>query len=593
MYGAEAPIVRGNTCCAEGSGRVSGTDLLESVRDQGQDAAAASTRPAPWLELGLGLVVVAVPLAFVPASFAPFVDAKMVLLLAGSLAVWAGTRSHSRLTLPAAAWLGTLALAGLLGVDRWWSLTGPENTGNGLLLLGTSAFLLVAGTGVPPALRARIPAWLVGTATAVAAVSIVYRLWPGALNAVVPGLSFEGGTLGHPVFVAGLAAAGVAAAVGLARRAPWTVGMSVVILASALALSTKRVGWVALAVGLAVVLWRSRPPRRQVLLVVGLVAATLAAWTVVDAFTGPATPLSGARRFGELATDSAQSRVTAWKVLGRGWSHRPVLGWGPGNTWAAYTWSATQAEVEQGERGFRDAHNLLVEAAVTTGGGGLAALLVLVGFTVREARRGSPAVGWAAGSAAALGVVHLVQPLTISLTPLLFLLAGLACPPPEDHPDPPTEGPADAMARGGGRRAAGRTAVGIVLAAGLLLTVGLLASAVLERYGRSYNSQWALRQSLRLAPERATTAEALALSLALDGRSRDEAAAREAVALAERTVSRHPWNPRLRLIAADVHILLNDFAGARTWVERHLARFPRDRVPIPEEWSTAAPSPGP
>lgn len=555
-------------------------DVLDDVRARG-NSAVGPMRSSPWVELGLGLVVIAVPLAFLPASFAPFVDVKLVLVLAGALAVWAGSRTRSPLALPAAAWVGTLAVAGLLGVDRWWSVTGPENTGNGLLLLGTSAFLLVAGASVPAPLRVRIPSWLVGTATAVAAVSIVYRFWPAVLDRVVPGLSFEGGTLGHPVFVAGLAATGVAAAVGLANRPRWLVGISVVILASALALSTKRVGWVALAVGLAVVLWRSRPPRRHAMLVVGAVAATLAAWTVVDAFVGPAASLSGARRFSQLATDSAQSRVTAWKVLGRGWSQRPAVGWGPGNTWPAYAASATPTDVEEGERGFRDAHNLLVEAAVTTGAAGLAALLTLGGLTMRQARKGSPAQGWAAGSATALGVVHLLQPLTISLTPLLFLLAGLACPaPPDDDRAAHGGGPIEGRGLPGLRRW-GRAGGGMLLAAGLVLAVALLASSILEQYGRTYNSEWAFRQSLRLAPGRVTTAEALALSLALDGRSGDQGAAREAVALAERTVWLHPWNPRIRLIAADVHILLNDLAGARAWVERHMARFPREIVPLP------------
>src|SRR5918996_291656 len=133
-------------------------------------SSSSTSHPSRWLELGLGLVIIAAPLAFLPASSAPFVDVKLVLVLAGALAVWVGRVTASpRLALPAVAWVLTAGLAAVVGVDRWWSLVGPETTATGLVLLGASAFLLVAGTGVPDSVRKRIPAWLVGTSTAVAA----------------------------------------------------------------------------------------------------------------------------------------------------------------------------------------------------------------------------------------------------------------------------------------------------------------------------------------------------------------------------------------------------------------------------------------
>jgi O-antigen ligase len=83
--------------------------------------------------------------------------------------------------------------------------------------------------------------------------------------------------------------------------------------------------------------------------------------------------------FGELQSGSAQGRLTAWSVLGRGWAARPVFGWGPGNAWPAFVSSGTPTELEA--RGYGDSHNILMEAAVTTGIVGLAAFLVLAGVT--------------------------------------------------------------------------------------------------------------------------------------------------------------------------------------------------------------------
>ena len=523
------------------------------------------------LELGLGLIVIVLPLAFLPASMGPFVDVKLVALSAGALVLWAGHGGHSRLAAPAALWVGAVAIAGLFGVDKWWSLIGPENMGNGLLLLGLSAFLLVAATNVPVAVRDRIPLWLVGASTALASISLVSRVWPQLPIVEGIGLPLVGGTLGNPVFVATFAAVGLVGVVGAPKLKPRPLVLILVVLSSALALSTRRVGWVALAVGLAVALWRTRVPRKRAVLILGVVAASLAAWTVLDGFLSAS--LSGAGRFGELgAGSSVQSRLNAWTVLGRGWAERPFLGWGPGNSWAAYVSSGTPSELSV-DRGYGDAHNIFLEAAVTTGVVGFAAFLVLVGFTARQMRRGLPSTGWAFGVAAGLFVHHLIQPLNVVLTPLLFLTAGLACrasPGEQDGSRPRL----DAGPRSIGHLV--RPGVGMLIAAALLLSTASLVSSVLERHGRTYASEWALRASLRVGPGRITAGESLAMSLALDARSGDVAAGREARELIARMVRLHPWNPGVRLVAADVHTLMRDSAGAEQWTRRHFARFPGD-----------------
>lgn len=389
------------------------------------------------------------------------------------------------------------------------------------------------------------------------------------------------------MFLAGLLAAGIVVTLALERLTlPW-MSTLVVLQASALSLSTKRVGWVALAAGVAVAIWRSRTPPRRAVVFVGVVVATFLGWTLLDVAAGPGGQVSGTTRFAELGTDSARARLTFTPVLVEGWAQRPLLGWGPGNVWGAYVSNATGQELELARRGIGDAHNILLEAAVTTGAVGLAAFLFLGFVTVREMWRGPAGAGWAAGGAAGLFVYHLLQPNNVYLTPLMFLLAGMACrASPETEPDPPRR------VRISPRAAHG--AAGALLAGGLLLSGINLTASVMEQYGKTYAYEGTLRASVQLAPGRVTSAEALALHLALDGRGGDVAAAEEAVALAERTVRRHPWNPGVRLFAADVHVLLKDFDGAERWIEEHLELFPEDLIPrrSPEEAASKPFAPG-
>ena len=545
-------------------------------------------RRSPWMEIGLGLILVGAPLVFLPASRGPFAEPKLVFAEAGALAIWISRPPvDQRLVLPAALWVTVLGLAGAVGVDPWWSLTGPENLLSGVLLLGTSAYVLVAGTGVPAALAARVPGWLVAVGTAASLTAAVSRLSPGLLDRVAPGLSFEGGTLGHPVFLSGLAATGIVAALGLRETRPAWLAVAVAALATGLALSTKRVGWVALAAGLLVAIPRLGTGRGRILLVAGTAIATLAAWTAADALLDLG-PVSGARRFGELGTDSARSRLVIHRVLGRAIVDRPLLGWGPGNTWSAYLANAEPGDVELAGRGVGDAHDLLLESATTSGVVGLAALLFLAVRVATILRRSPRSLGWAVGATVALVVLHLLQPVNVAMTPMLFLLAGLAAGAGPAHVGGTEEVRAVPVS------VVIRAVLGALLAAGLLASCLLLAASVLEHHGRTYAEAWALRASLRLAPGRVSAAEALAIHLALDGRSGDQAAAQEAERLAAATVSRHPWNPAVRLIAADVELLLRDVDGARAWLRRQSAQFPVDRAVLPRDLETgpaAAPSP--
>ncbi|MHB8511324.1 MAG: O-antigen ligase family protein [Actinomycetota bacterium] len=514
-------------------------------------------------ELGLGILVIAVPLAFLPSSFSPFSDIKLFLVAAGTALLFAGRTQRSPLARAVIGWLLISACAAALGVDWWWSLLGRENAATGLVMLTLCGFILVAATEVPSNVRVRLPRWFVASAAASGSIAIAYRFAPSLFARVFPNWKFEGGTLGHPVFMSAFMAVGVAAAAG-ARTLRWRVlAPALIVMSTALSISTKRVGWVALVAALIVVLVRDKDQRKRSAIIAIVVASTLAMWWMMNTLVPTSTPLTGADRFSELGTDSGRARIMASHAMFRGWEKRPIFGWGPSNTWGAYLSSASPAEVAAAHRGMSDAHDIILETAVTTGVVGLAALALLVALTLRLIRRGPPSLGWAAGGAAALFAMHMLQPLNVALTPMMFLLAGLSCP----------AGTNGAVPHG----KFGSRFGWLVIGACCFLATTSLVSSVFDQYGRTYGSTAALRASLALSPRRVTATEQLALDWAFDGRSNRDSAQR-ACSMALRLVDQHPWNPNARMWASDADVLLHDYSGATAWIRRQLEMFPNDDV---------------
>jgi hypothetical protein len=98
-----------------------------------------------------------------------------------------------------------------------------------------------------------------------------------------------------------------------------------------------------------------------------------------------------------------------------------------------------------------------------------------------------------------------------------------------------------------------------------------------------FGADWALRAATNVAPWRLTASEALATSLAVSGRAGDEAAAAEARDVVTGVVQRHPMNPGVRLLAADVELLLGDFAATKDWIREQQEVFPNDTIIVPTE----------
>jgi hypothetical protein len=366
-----------------------------------------------------------------------------------------------------------------------------------------------------------------------------------------------GGTIGHRVFVGGFVAAAIVSSSAMPRR-PRTYA-ALLVLGSGLAVTAARSAWIAVIVGLIIVLIRGRNWKVAVG-VLAPVAISLTAWTVADHYL-PESRLefSAASRFTELTVGSSRERPAAFKAFSRAWLDNPVLGTGAGTGWYAYLTHVRVDEMRIGGRRFGDAHNIVLETAVTHGGIGVLALLALGGLTLVKTKSAPADRAWALGVAAAVGIVQLVEPLSLVLTPLMFLTAGLAMRDPPDR-----------------KKIALSRWVAIPLTVALLISTIDLTASSLERYGAQYGSEKAFRWSIRLGPWRLLTPLLLANLRAFDYRQGERSAAIETDTLVRNAVKRHAWNPNVRLNGANVEILLDDFMAARDLYNDQLSIFPLD-----------------
>jgi O-antigen ligase len=531
-------------------------------------------------ELGLFLLVVALPIVFTPFSASPFGDGKLVMLAGGTLALWAsGLPADRRLAPWAAMWVAATAIAGAAGVEPARALLGRSDVqGGSLLLVGCSATLLVLGPALPDDLLERGRRWFVAATAVVGGLGLVATFAPGIVDATLgTTISLVGSSAGNQLFAAALLAAGLAAAVGAHEpERPTARRLTVVaFLAFAIGSFGERSAVVLPAVAVVVIVWRGRRSRQAAVRLAAAVIVGMVAWLLVSPLVPPdpeaEPPDPSQSAIGVQATD--EDRLAVWAAMARSVPDRPLIGWGPGSSQSAYVSNATSVEIEEATRRWNDAHNLFLETLVSSGLIGLVPLVVLSLLVAIRAFGCRPARAWALGAAAALGLFAMVEPFTALLTPLTFLFAGAACAPATTR---------SGEATAGARLARATVAGGLALA--LALSVLAIGAATFERWGRIYGEQWALRRALTLQPWRTVSRQHLALQLALDGRAGDEAAGEEAISQIADAVRRAPWDVNVRLWAADVHTLLRDPGGAEAWVAEQIERFPVDgERPAPAE----------
>jgi O-antigen ligase len=516
-------------------------------------------------ELGVFLLVVALPLIFTPFSTSPFGDPKLVMLSAGSLClVAAGLPWDRRTALAGGVLVGVATLAAAFGVDPTKGLTAqPDSTGTGLILFVCVAVLASIGAALPAVLRRQSMRWYIAGATGVAGVGIAYRLAAPAFEELFPGKGLIGSTMGNQVFAVALTASALGA---LLTADPadhgrlWWVQLAV--LSAGIASFGQRSSIALVVLAIIVALWRRPDVRRRTWRASAVVAVVMLAWQALSPLMS-----SPGQVVAELQSlENERQRFVMWRVGLESVADRPVLGWGPGSTQSAYMANASPADIEITTRGYGDAHNVVVATLVEMGALGLIAMALLGGLLAWRARARAPDRAAAFAGAVIMLASWLIEPAHPALTPLLFFFTAIAGPISDD---------------GAGDERHGATRGVPLVAAALLVvatavTVQMLAAATLERWGRTYGETWALEGALRIQPWRLSSTERLAVSLALDGRAGDEAAAARARDLIAEAVVDHPWDPDVRLVAADVATLLRDEAVARGWVDAHLHRFPGD-----------------
>lgn len=546
--------------------------LPGGVHDDAADASGPSRPASQRLDVVVLMVAVVAPSLFLPFTSAPFTDGKLVVVLAAAaMAVPSLRRCDRRLAWAAGSWVAAVAAATILGVHPLTSMLGREDQGSGLALVAACAVLLVAGTRVTGRLKARLAAWLMWTGVAASLVAAAARFSPALVRAVFGRpLGFEAAglpPLGHPVYVGAFLGVSMAATAFVARTRPRLAAVAIIVLTSGISITGKRAPVAAGVAALIVAASAVHLPRRRIAALAAVSVVVAASWTGFDAIAKPSVPLSAARRLDELASGSALARPYVWMSSARAWSRRPVLGWGPGATGVANLSSATMREASVTGRVFTDAHNILVESAVTTGIAGAGALIGLLGFVLLRMRRAGP--GWIAGAVVALGAHHLLQPVNVSLTPLLFLLLGV--------------GVASAVPGTPGDRRRGLLSPVVLVAAvamsGLAMT--RLAASTMEANGRTYYSRThdSLGAATRIEPWRMTALSALITQLALDARSRPDVA-REVRLLTGRLLREHRWSLNARLIAADAEFLMRNIPAAAALLDQHLAIFPHDAMAL-------------
>jgi hypothetical protein len=525
-----------------------------------------------WADLGLFLLVVAAPLLVTPFSASPFGDPKLVAVMAASVALWvAGLPLDRRLAWAAGAWVAVTGVSALVGADPSRGLTAQTGgEGGGLMLTAICAVVLLAGVGLGDDLRDRARRWFVASASFVAVFAVLIRLAPGVFGEI-GSLSFVGATMGNQLFGAALVASAIPAAAASKSWGWRTLGL-VALLALGTATFGERSAVILPIAGVAGFLVRAKWSWRRAVTLAVTVVAVLGVWQVV------ATALPSGGRGAEVtvqtqATD--QQRFHLWSALVRdAVPARPVFGWGPAETQAAYLGTATVADVAVTTRLWADAHDLLLETLVSTGVIGLLALLALVLPAGLRAVRCSPDRAWAFGVATALGAYALYEPIGLVLTPLLFFFLGVAASPARVRVAAAAD-PKPAWGR------VGKVTGTVLLTAGLVMSLVMAAGATFEGWGIRYGEAWAYRAALRIQPWRVASTERLAELLAISARSGDTgAAARDMI---DAAVAAHPWDPDVRVWASYVETLLQDHAAAQRWIAAQIAQFPSDREGVTQK----------
>ena len=259
-----------------------------------------------------------------------------------------------------------------------------------------------------------------------------------------------------------------------------------------------------------------------------------------DASAGSVARLQAGHASGGFAP-----RLETWRSTPETIAQRPLLGTGPGTFALATSRNRTfaVAKAEGPERLFADAHNLVIEYAVTTGILGSSALLAWLFLAWRRAS--GPFAAFAAG----ILLLHLVQPQYVGTTPVAGLCLGAAA--ATDRTSWRSWGAPPRLA------AIGAALLG--LAMGALLLVG---DASLRRAELDFTLADA-RRAERLLPPWPEPAEKLSKLISFQAiESGDDRRFDAALRWKEEAVDREPSEPRLWLELGEFELSRGHYARA-------------------------------
>lgn len=426
-----------------------------------------------WMEGAVLLAAATVPVMVNYYAFSPFEPAKrglMVTFAAVALGfavvalIEGGGRAALaalRRPLPAAAvlLLAATGVSAAASVVPRLSLLGSLERSMGWITLAAALalFTAAAAAGRDPARRGRIVAALIGGSVPVAAYALTQALGLVAVPGIVESKARVFGTLSNPIFLAAylmllvpLTVARLAAAVRAGRPGVFaSLSLVLALQLTAMLLSGSRGPLFGLGAGLAVLALAASAMTGRRGLGWAVVGLGLAAGALLVVFNLPGSPLAGLRdapvigRFGRIADTSSGSeaaRIRIWRSVDRLLAAEPgrlVAGHGPEALKYALIPHAETYVAGRGQAGrlVDRAHNVFLDALVTTGLPGALALLFVYGawlYTAAAAAGLAPAAadrrrlalclaGGTLGGAAA----WLVAPLYAGALTPMGMVAGL------------------------------------------------------------------------------------------------------------------------------------------------------------------------
>ena len=232
------------------------------------------------------------------------------------------------------------------------------------------------------------------------------------------------GLLGNPVHLAALMSGCVAllAARVAAGSQWWLLGLPA--LGVVFPFTGSRIGTLAALVAALASGWqlgRKKGGTVVVLLVLGLVAGEALHRLTDEASSSTSTRLAGTQSI------QVEQRLDAWSAGVQAAFDRP-LGTGPGRFVEASSPRTTPRQAAASpDTDYIDAHNIVIEYVGTTGLLGGLALLVFLVLSIRQS------TGLLLIGALAMLMVYLMQPQSLAVTPVIFLLVGAASRQPNDH----------------------------------------------------------------------------------------------------------------------------------------------------------------